>query len=279
MDVGLERQRAVGPARTGLPMNPMAAPPVPRLMEMRIPGAGVTRPTVPRALAVAVAGLLLALVGCAGLAPSASPTPSAFRPAISIDESWTAIGGQWTFTGTVDPEGEPTDVVLEVGSSFQSFQGEVPVAEGLTTAGPLEITTDQIPDIDDICVRFKATNAAGTSVSTPLCFPHDLPSFAPTAPTVAMDETWTLEAGEWTFTGQIDPGGMATDVVLEIGVGPAASAQFASEIPVAQDLTDQARLDLTTADIPAGLDVCVRFSATNELGTASSTPVCFPNDG
>jgi hypothetical protein len=69
--------------------------------------------------------------------------------------------------------------VLEVGpgpATVRQFDQQIPVVEDIVEPGPLTIRTSAIPDIDEICVRFTATNSAGTSSSTPLCFPHDLPS-------------------------------------------------------------------------------------------------------
>jgi hypothetical protein len=124
----------------------------------------------------------LALAACEA-APTPGPSPtSAFaaKPAIHIDDSWKAANGEWTFTGYVDPGGESTDVILEIGpgpATLRQFDRQLPVVEDLLEAGPLTISTRDIPDIDVICVRFTATNGAGASSSSPLCFPHDLPSF------------------------------------------------------------------------------------------------------
>lgn len=166
--------------------------------------------------------LLAAFVGVAMLAgcdaqnpsgaPRASVGPTAFapRPAVRIAPSWTASNGEWTFTGRVDPQGDSTDVVLDVGpgpSTVRVFDQHIPVAQDLTDAGPLMISTRAIPDIDEICVRFTATNSAGASSTTPLCFPHDLPSIvvdaAPpttqfTAPATAT--TTVLNAGSTTVS-------------------------------------------------------------------------------
>jgi hypothetical protein len=134
--------------------------------------------------AVSLAGVVVgvvALAGCEAVKPSATPTvPPAPRPSVQIDPTWQANSGEWTFTGRVDPQGDPTDVVLEIGpgpASARQFDQQVPVAKDLTDAGPVTISTRDMPDIDEICVRFTATNSAGTSSSSPLCVPHDLPSF------------------------------------------------------------------------------------------------------
>lgn len=220
-----------------------------------------------------------AVSGCNSQPPSVKPTRSPARPAVSIDATWISSDGRWTFAGQIDPQGDPTDVVLEVGpgpANLRNFDARLPVAQGLVDPGPLTITTSDLPDIAEICVRFSATNSAGTSVSTPLCVPHDLPTPAvPSIPAVGIDETVTFSAGQWTFTGHADPGHAEADVVLEIGSGPATAPQFVTTVPVTQKLTDAARLSIATAEIPDGPEICVRFTATNHLGTTSTAPVCF----
>jgi hypothetical protein len=132
---------------------------------------------------VALAGVVgtAVVAGCVAPTPSATPTvPPAPKPSVQIDPTWQADGGEWTFTGRVDPQGDPTDVVLEIGpgpATARQFNPQIPVAQDVMEAGPLTISTRDIPDIDEICVRFTATNSAGTSSTSPLCVPHDLPSF------------------------------------------------------------------------------------------------------
>jgi hypothetical protein len=222
------------------------------------------------------------VVGCGSPPPSTAPTPTGVRPAVQIDPDWSAVNGQWTFTGRVDPQGEATDIVLEIGpgpATLRRFDSQVPVVEGLMAAGPLSIKTAAIPDIKEICVRFTATNGVGTSSSSPLCFPHDLPSIAPpAAPTVTIDPTWTTANGAWTFVGRVDPKGDPTEVVLEIGPGPASAGQFDTAVPAAHDMTEAATLEVTTRAVPASDEICARFTATNSLGTTSSSPLCFPRD-
>ena len=228
--------------------------------------------------------LLGVILGCGTSlpAPTASPTLLAVRPAVQIDQTWTASNDLWTFTGNVDPQGDPTDVVLEVGpgpANARRFDSKVPVKQGLVAAGPLTIATREIPDIDEICVRFTATNSGGTSSSPPLCFPHDLPTFAPPgAPTVTIDPKWTTVNGGWTFIGLVDPKGAPTDVVLEIGPGPASAGQFDTTVQAADGMTEAAKVEVTTRSVPATDEICARFTATNSIGTASSTTLCVPQD-
>ena len=134
--------------------------------------------TLTAAIAIVAA---VALAGCdPAPSPRPSPTRAADKPAIQIDQNWQAANGRWTFTGHVHPRGESTDVVLEIGpgpATLRQFDTQKPVAQHLLDAGPLSITTADIPNIAIVCVRFTATSSGGVSSSSPLCFPHDLPSF------------------------------------------------------------------------------------------------------
>ena len=252
-------------------MNPGPGAAVPQ----RVGRVNLVRPT----LVVFGPALLGAILGCGTSppAPTASPTADAERPAVQIDQTWSATDGLWTFTGNVDPQGDATDVVLEIGpgpANARRFDRKVPVQQGLVAAGPLSIATREIPDIDEICVRFTATNSGGTSSSAPLCFPHDLPTFAPAgAPTVTIDPKWTAANGGWTFIGRVDPMGEPTDVVLEIG--PASAGPF-DKTPVADGMTEAAKVEVTTRNVPATNEICARFTATNKIGSASSTTLCVP---
>src|SRR5712675_472921 len=67
--------------------------------------------------------------GAAG--QTAGATAIDAKPAIRIDPTWTDLNGQWTFTGSVDPQGDSTDVVLEIGpgpSTARVFNQQIPVA-------------------------------------------------------------------------------------------------------------------------------------------------------
>jgi hypothetical protein len=85
---------------------------------------------------------LVTLQACGSRPPTIAPIGA--RPAIQIDQAWTQVSGEWTFTGRVDPARDPTDVVLEIGpgpATARQFDTELPVAPDLTAAAPLTITT------------------------------------------------------------------------------------------------------------------------------------------
>jgi hypothetical protein len=236
------------------------------------------------ALVVAVVAVVALLAACREQA--VAPTPRATRPPIApivqMDQSWTAIGGHWTFTGYLDPEGYPSDVALDYGQgSVSSMQvlGQVPVAQAVSTAGPITVTTSQIPKVDQVCVRFAATSQIGSSTSQPLCFPYTPPTAQPPVPpSVEIQTDVTFANGAWTFAVSVDPGNALTSVALQIGHGPASKPVYTSTIEVAKGVSDTSTIQFTTKDLPEVSTVCVRFVATNSAGKASSDPLCFPRD-
>lgn len=227
-------------------------------------------------------GALLLLAACDASAPTPSPlsTPGVFadRPAVGISNSWTAQDGKWTFTGSVDPLGAPTDVVLEVGpgpETLRQFDTHLDVVQQVAIAQELTITTDQIPNVPEICVRFTATNSVGSSSSSPLCFPHDVPTIPPPgAPVVRIDGVTPTANGQWTVSAYLDSKRAATDAVLDIGTGPASSPTYTAHVSLATAFLDAATLQVSVA-VPSGDQVCIRVTATNSVGTTSSAPTCF----
>ena len=236
------------------------------------------RPVIVALLAAAV----VVLAGCDTSAPTGapSPTPGAFadRPGVTIDGTWTAQNGRWTFTGSVDPLGAPTDVVLDVGpgpQTLRQFDSHLPVVRQVADAQVLAITTDQIPNIPERCVRFTATNQVGSSSTPPLCFPHDIPTLPPPgAPVVRIDNVTPAANGQWTVSAYVDSKRAATDAVLDIGTGPATSPTYTAHVSLVKAFLDAATLQVSV-DVPSAGQVCIRVTATNSVGTTSSAPTCF----
>jgi hypothetical protein len=229
-------------------------------------------------VALVVVGVA-ALAAC-GPSPSADRTAPPVQPAIQIDPSWQAADGEWTFTGRVDPADDPTDVVLEIGPgpiTARRFDQQIPVADDLVEPGPLTITTRDIPDIDEICVRFSAKNGAGTSFSTPLCVPHDLPSFivdvAPPATEFSAPGGGTesvLSATSYTVTWtETDEGTGITRRSLQRQVadgGGGTCSEFADDGPA-----DTSASPVTASDLADGM--CYRWIQTLADGAGNVTEV------
>jgi hypothetical protein len=242
----------------------------------------------PRAIATVAIALLAA--ACDATAPSASPgvnptaTPGTFadRPGVAIDQTFGRQAGRWTFSGSVDPQGAATTVVLEVGpgpETLRQFDTQLPVATGVTSVGPVTITTPSIPDIPEICVRFTATNSVGSSSTSPLCFPHDLPTAPPPGePTVRIDQVAPGANGQWTVTAYIDSKNSPTNVVLDVGKGPAGSTVYLTHVVMANgfQLAGSIQVAFTPTDAPT---TCIRVVATNKVGKATSADSCFSPAG
>lgn len=130
------------------------------------------------ALAVAVA---VGSCDAVTISPSATASPPT-APLMRFPGGggYSFDGTTWTFHGSVNPNGSPTDVVLEVGSGTReapAFDRSLPVAEGLILPEAFEFETDEL--VAPFCVRFTATNAVGTTSTPPLCLRAGLASFPP----------------------------------------------------------------------------------------------------
>ena len=102
--------------------------------------------------------------------------------------------------------------------------------------------------------------------------PATSPPPPPTAPTVVLGN-WTATDGQYTFTGSVNPRGSPADVVLEYGIGPVSAPVYDQSIPVEEGMLTAAAVS-ATVELEDGVEFCVRFTATNEVGSGSSQPYC-----
>ena len=138
--------------------------------------------------------LVLFSVGGVGSCDAVTVTPSATAspptaPLMRYQSQAIVIfdGTTWTFYGSVNPNGSPTDVVLEVGSGTEeapAFDRSLPVAEDLILPEAFEFHTSDLEA--PFCVRFTATNDVGVTSTDAYCplagrasFPPD-PEVGPT---------------------------------------------------------------------------------------------------
>jgi hypothetical protein len=94
-----------------------------------------------------------------------------------------------------------------------------------------------------------------------------------TAPTIVVGSFTGID-GRWTMNASVHPRGSPTDVVLEYRLGPEGSGAFDQRVDVETGLLESGTV---TAQLELADDAvfCVRFTATNEVGSTSSEPRCF----
>ena len=120
-----------------------------------------------------LATVVVAVAGCDVVTVSPSPsesTPSAPFIRFRTDSTAQFDGERWTFLATLGPNGSPTDLVLEVGSSTleaPAFDRTIPV-EAVVIA-PRSMDFRVVLPEGSFCVRFTATNAVGTSSTALHC--------------------------------------------------------------------------------------------------------------
>jgi hypothetical protein len=114
-----------------------------------------------------------------------------------------------------------------------------------------------------------AAVVGGCEIATPTPSPTEPPL---TAPTIRFDH-YTGNNGIWTFYATVNPGGSPTEVVLETGTGTEDAPVFDDRVPVASDMLSPG--DVTAIiEYPENAGFCVRFTATNAVGTTSTAPRC-----
>jgi hypothetical protein len=102
------------------------------------------------------------------------------------------------------------------------------------------------------------------------------PTPTPGPPSLRSSSTaGTFDGRIWTISVIVEPKSLPTDVVLEYHRG-LEDGPFDFVIPVAEDVLDVGRVSIQTTDLPADQAFCYRFTATNELGIASTDPNCLP---
>jgi hypothetical protein len=85
----------------------------------------------------------------------------------------------------------------------------------------------------------------------------------------------TFDGRIWTLHVVVEPKGEPTDVVIEWGTGT-ETGPFDHLIPMAEDVVDIGQVSIQTTELPADFAYCIRFTATNSFGTASTPARCFP---
>lgn len=89
----------------------------------------------------------------------------------------------------------------------------------------------------------------------------------------ASDHLYSVDGGRWTFYANVDPGGSPTLVVLETGSGTEEAPVFDGSIPVEDGMLSAGQVS-AVVEYPEGTGFCVRFSARNAIGSASTKPYC-----
>ncbi len=121
-----------------------------------------------------------------------------------------------------------------------------------------------------------AAVAAGCStIAEPTESVRPTPTPGPPSVRFSSSTGGTFDGRIWTISVIVDPKGVRTDIVLEYHPG-LDDGPFDSALPVAGDVLDAGRVSIQTAGLPVDQAFCYRFTATNELGTASTDAHCVP---
>lgn len=123
-----------------------------------------------------------------------------------------------------------------------------------------------------LTVLFVAACAVTPGPSDPV---RPTPTPGPPSIRPAAGSSWNFDGRVWTLSVVVEPKGMPTDVVIEWGTGT-ESGPFDHVIPMAEAVVDLGVVTTRTSDLPTDGGYCLRFTATNAFGSASTTAVCSP---
>ena len=215
--------------------------------------------------------LLVGLL-CALAVPAlalAAPTPPAATTGAAKDVTRTSA----TLTATVNPNGGPTTVRFEYGTSSsygltsaqKSVDGTDPVAVEIAASGLTEATTYHY--------RAVATNAAGETRGADRAFKT---ASAPVAPGVTTGGVHDVTSSSVTLTGQVNPNGAATRYHFEYGT----TSRLGSRTPDQDAGTGKSasRVSAPVSGLAANDRISYRLVATNAAGTRRGAIRSFTTD-
>lgn len=123
-----------------------------------------------------------------------------------------------------------------------------------------------------LVVGFVAACAVNPRPSDPV---RPTPTPGPPSIRPAAGTSGIFDGRTWTLYVTVEPKGVATDVVIEWGTGT-ENGPFDHVIPMAEAVVVAGRVSTQTSELPADAAYCLRFTATNSFGSASTPPYCMP---
>ena len=137
-------------------------------------------------------------------------------------------------TGTVNPDGTPvSDCYFEWGPST-SYGQSVPCSQVLGSGNANEPVSAALTGLTANTIyhfRLAATNAGGTSYGDDQMFATEPSILSTSAPSVLATVSAVVSSESATFSGLVDPGGLATTAYFEYGLDP----EYSGGGPVSYD--------------------------------------------
>ncbi|HEY3021599.1 MAG TPA: hypothetical protein VGJ32_15485 [Solirubrobacteraceae bacterium] len=181
-----------------------------------------------------------------------------------------------TLTATVDPNGGPTTVRFEYGTS--SSYGLSSPEKSVDGADPVtvEIGVTALTEATTYHYRVVATNAAGEARGGDRSFKTASAPVQPTAPAVTTGGARDITSSSATLLGRVDPNGAATRYHFEYGT----TSRLGSRTPD-QDAgkgTSSSAVSAPVTGLAADDRVSYRIVATNAAGTRRGAIRSFVTD-
>jgi hypothetical protein len=216
-----------------------------------------------------VIALLVAL--CATLALTAAVAQAAGAPTATTGAPSGLTPATATLAGTVNPNGLPTTVAFDYGTSTAYGSSTPPQDVGTGTAGvDVSAALSGLRGGTTYHYRVVAANASGTDAGADRTFTTPV---APARPTVASQAATAVSTSAATIGASVNPGGQATQVVFDYGTSTAYGSSTPAQTAGAG--TAAVTIKATVAGLKPGTTYHFRARATNATGTTNGTDRSF----
>jgi hypothetical protein len=205
---------------------------------------------------------------------AATDAPATFttngRPLLSIAASGRITRTSVTLLGSVNPQASTTAYQIEYATTanYGQLTSPVSVGEG-NTAVPIEVGLEGLVPGTTYHYALIATNEAGTHISPDQTFTTS----PPTPPIVANGgQASNVTINTTTLTGTINPEGLETSYVLELGTDTAYGTSIAGEVGAA---TQPIRVEVPIINLEPGTLYHYRFLAISSDGRTNGPDETF----
>jgi hypothetical protein len=184
-------------------------------------------------------------------------------PLLTIGPAQEIARSAGTITGTVNPAGLQTTYYFQYGTTT-SYGQNAPSVQGVSVPGgfgpmPVSIRIGGLVPGTTYHYRLTATNTDGTTYSPDETFTTS----PPTPPSVTVESASNITLTTVTLTGLIDPMGLETSYVLELGTDASYGTSIAGEVGANSETVP---VNVPVIELAPGTTYHYRFVAVNPDG-------------
>ena len=180
-----------------------------------------------------------------------------------------------TLTGSIEPEGNPTEYHFDYGSASVSEHSSAPTSLGGAdfTSHPVSLpVSGLLPDTEYHFELIVSYGASQTVSGGPQTF-TTLPAAEPAVSTIAAS---TLKETEATLNGKVNPeGGAEAEYFFEWGAGPSGAYEHTTKVVSLPSDSAEHQVSTTVTGLTPSSEYHFRLVAKNKLGSVQGNDLVF----